>query len=81
MNGSAFSSPVIATIAGTRQAIVQTRSNLCGVDLQTGETLWTEKIPTFRVRVAEGRVLVDPRPNPPGTHVEPALIPEEASHG
>ena len=42
---------------------------------------FTEKIPTFRVRVAEGRVLVDPRPNPPGTHVEPALIPEEASHG
>lgn len=48
MNGSAFSSPVIATVAGARQAIVQTRSSLCGVDLQTGETLWNEDIPTFR---------------------------------
>jgi len=35
---------------------------------------FTEKIPTFRVRVARGRVLVDPRPNPPGTYVEPARI-------
>ena len=35
---------------------------------------FTEKIPTFKVRIADGRVLVDPRPNPPGTHVEPARI-------
>ena len=35
---------------------------------------FTEKIPTFRVRVDGGRVLVDPRPNPPGTYVEPARI-------
>jgi nitrite reductase/ring-hydroxylating ferredoxin subunit len=35
---------------------------------------FTEKIPTFSVRVAAGRVLVDPRPLPPGTHVEPARI-------
>jgi methionine sulfoxide reductase heme-binding subunit len=33
-----------------------------------------EKIPTFRVKVVGGSVLVDPRPNPPGTRVEPALI-------
>jgi nitrite reductase/ring-hydroxylating ferredoxin subunit/DMSO/TMAO reductase YedYZ heme-binding membrane subunit len=31
-----------------------------------------EKVPTFRVKVEAGRVLVDPRPNPPGTRVEPA---------
>ncbi|MFN0084832.1 MAG: Rieske 2Fe-2S domain-containing protein [Blastocatellia bacterium] len=33
---------------------------------------FTERVPTFDVRVAEGRVLVDPRPNPPGTRVTPA---------
>ena len=33
---------------------------------------FTEKVPTFNVRVNRGRVEVDPRPNPPGTHVEPA---------
>lgn len=33
---------------------------------------FTETIPTFNVRVENGRVLVDPRPNPPGTHAEPA---------
>jgi nitrite reductase/ring-hydroxylating ferredoxin subunit/DMSO/TMAO reductase YedYZ heme-binding membrane subunit len=35
---------------------------------------FTEKVPTFNVRVREGRVLVDPRPNRPGTCAEPALI-------
>jgi nitrite reductase/ring-hydroxylating ferredoxin subunit len=33
-----------------------------------------EKIPTYRVRVVDGRVQVDPRPNEPGTRVEPARI-------
>ena len=33
-----------------------------------------EKIPTFRVKVVEGSVFVHPRPNPPGTRVEPARI-------
>ena len=33
---------------------------------------FTEKIPTFRVKVEGGRVWVDPRPLPAGTHVEPA---------
>jgi sulfoxide reductase heme-binding subunit YedZ len=33
---------------------------------------FTERIPTFRVRVRERRVLVHPVPNPPGTRVEPA---------
>ena len=31
-----------------------------------------EKVPTFRVKVVAGTVLVHPRPNPPGTRVEPA---------
>jgi nitrite reductase/ring-hydroxylating ferredoxin subunit/DMSO/TMAO reductase YedYZ heme-binding membrane subunit len=35
---------------------------------------FTERLPTFSVRVIRGRVLVDPKPHPPGTHVEPALV-------
>ena len=35
---------------------------------------FTEKVPTFRVRIDGSRVLVDPRPNPPGTYVEPVRI-------
>jgi DMSO/TMAO reductase YedYZ heme-binding membrane subunit len=31
-----------------------------------------EKVPTFRVEVIAGKVLVHPQPNPPGTPVEPA---------
>ena len=48
MSGSAFSSPLIATIAGHRQAVVQTRKQLCGVDLQTGDVLWSHDIEAFR---------------------------------
>lgn len=33
---------------------------------------FTERVPTFRVRVAGRRVFVDPRPLPAGTFVEPA---------
>lgn len=35
---------------------------------------FVEKVPTFNVRVKNGRVLVDPKPNPAGTKAEPALI-------
>jgi nitrite reductase/ring-hydroxylating ferredoxin subunit len=35
---------------------------------------FAEKVPTFNVRVKNGRVLVHPRPNPAGTRAEPALI-------
>lgn len=45
---------------------------------ETGESPppFTEKIPTFTVKVEEGRVLVDPRPNPAGTRAVPALVGE-----
>ena len=33
-----------------------------------------EKVPTFNVRVKDGRVFVHPKPNPAGTHAEPAKI-------
>lgn len=36
---------------------------------------FTEKVPTFRVRAQAGRVWVHPQPLPPGTRVEPALLP------
>jgi len=40
---------------------------------------FTESVPTFRVRIVGDRVHVDPRPLPPGTHVEPARF-EESPH-
>ncbi|MCB9795014.1 MAG: ferric reductase-like transmembrane domain-containing protein [Alphaproteobacteria bacterium] len=39
---------------------------------------FTEKVPTFRVRVRGGRVFVHPTPLPAGTHVEPARVEEPA---
>jgi nitrite reductase/ring-hydroxylating ferredoxin subunit/DMSO/TMAO reductase YedYZ heme-binding membrane subunit len=38
---------------------------------------FAERIATYRVRIAERRVLLNPEPLPPGTHVEPARIEEE----
>jgi nitrite reductase/ring-hydroxylating ferredoxin subunit/DMSO/TMAO reductase YedYZ heme-binding membrane subunit len=35
---------------------------------------FTEKVPTYNVRIVAGRVQVNPVPNKPGTAVEPALI-------
>ena len=35
---------------------------------------FVEKVPTFNVRVENGRVFVQPKPNPAGTKAEPALI-------
>jgi len=35
---------------------------------------FVEKVPTFNVRVKNGRVFVHPKPNPAGTKAEPALI-------
>ncbi|HEY1066383.1 MAG TPA: PQQ-binding-like beta-propeller repeat protein [Pirellulales bacterium] len=48
MMESAFSSPVLATLAGTRQLVVQTRDKLVGVEPETGAVLWEQKIPSFR---------------------------------
>ncbi len=36
-----------------------------------------ERVPTFNIRLVDGRVHVHPIPNPPGTRVEPARIPAE----
>jgi len=37
---------------------------------------FVEKVPTFNVRIENGRVLVNTKPNRPGTRSEPALITE-----
>lgn len=37
---------------------------------------FAEKVPTFNVRVKNGRVWVHPKPNPAGTRAEPALLEE-----
>jgi len=38
---------------------------------------FVEKVPTFNVCVKNGRLLVDPKPNPAGTRTEPARIAEK----
>lgn len=48
MNGSAFSSPVISVLAEKRQLVVQTRSELAGLDLESGNILWKQTVPAFR---------------------------------
>ena len=37
-------------------------------------TPFTEKVSTYRTRIVDGRVKLDPRPLPPGTFVEPSRI-------
>jgi len=39
---------------------------------------FTERVPTFSVRVVRGRVWVDPTPHPPGTALSPARIESDA---
>ncbi|MDG1895345.1 MAG: PQQ-like beta-propeller repeat protein [Fuerstiella sp.] len=48
MMGGAFSSPIIAEIAGVRQLVVQSRSKLSGVSLDEGQELWSVAVPAFR---------------------------------
>ncbi len=42
---------------------------------------FVEKVPTFNVRVKNGRVFVHPKPNLPGRRAEPALIGPETGAG
>ena len=48
MSRGAFSSPIVAKLAGRRQLVVQTRTDLAGVELETGEVLWKQPVPNFR---------------------------------
>jgi methionine sulfoxide reductase heme-binding subunit len=43
---------------------------------------FTERVPTFRLRLVDGdRIFVDPRPLPPGTHVDPLVIADGGAEG
>jgi methionine sulfoxide reductase heme-binding subunit len=35
---------------------------------------FTEKVPTFNVKIDNGKVFINPQPNQPGTFVEPAIL-------
>lgn len=48
MMGSAFSSPIIATLHGRTMALVQTRLEIKGIDIETGDELWSEPIEAFQ---------------------------------
>lgn len=48
MWGSAFSSPIVATLHGKPQLLVQTRTRLAGVNPDDGAVLWDQKIEAFR---------------------------------
>lgn len=48
MWGSAFSSPIVTSLAGQRQVVVQTREKLAGVDPEQGTVLWEQPVEAFR---------------------------------
>jgi outer membrane protein assembly factor BamB len=48
MNGSAFSSPILAVLSGRAQLLVQGRESLSGLDPASGSVLWSRPIPAFR---------------------------------
>lgn len=48
MMDSAFSSPVLAELAGTRQLVVQAREELAGLDPADGTVLWRQPVKSFR---------------------------------
>ena len=48
MSSGAFSSPYVATVAGKKQILVQTRTQLAGVDIESGSVLWQQAVPNFR---------------------------------
>lgn len=41
---------------------------------------FTEKVPTYRVTIQNGAVMVDPNANPPGTYVEPVPLTTAGAH-
>lgn len=48
MMGSAFSSPVHVTLAGRPQLVVQTRTELVGLNPEYGTVLWRKEVEAFR---------------------------------
>lgn len=48
MSAGAFSSPVVATLHGKEQLVVQSREELAGIDPESGCVLWRQPVPSFR---------------------------------
>jgi len=48
MSGGAFSSPILASISGSKQLIVQGRDELKGLNPQSGSVLWHQPVKAFR---------------------------------
>ncbi|MBM3954951.1 MAG: pyrrolo-quinoline quinone [Planctomycetes bacterium] len=48
MSGSAFSSPLVATLDGVPQILVQAREFLAGIDPESGKVLWQTPVEAFR---------------------------------
>ena len=48
MESGAFSSPVLATVAGKKQIAVGTRTSLAGLDAASGSVLWSQDVPNYR---------------------------------
>ena len=48
MSAGSFSSPVLATIHGQRQLVVQSREHLAGIDPESGQVLWSHPVPSYR---------------------------------
>ena len=48
MSGGAFSSPVVAAPHGKKQIVIQTRSELAGIEIDSGKVLWKQAVPAFR---------------------------------
>ena len=48
MYGSAFSSPIYKRICGEEQLVVQTRTQLAGVNPEKGDVLWQQDVKAFR---------------------------------
>ena len=48
MSSGAFSSPMIAELHGIKMLLVQTRTELAGLNLETGEPYWKYEVAAFR---------------------------------
>lgn len=48
MDSGAFSSPAMATVRGRRQLLIQSRTNLYGLDPANGAVLWSQEVPHYR---------------------------------
>jgi outer membrane protein assembly factor BamB len=59
--GPAYSSPLVATLAGVRQIVVFNLQGLTGHDPATGEVLWTDRWPDRPEKVSQPVVLGDDR--------------------